>query len=146
MHTPLFSRAPWSMLAMVFLVGCSGPGKREAAALTEAVDRFRAANTDAARSAQAQALATFACSDAKVCDVKRTCVEAVEPTAMALALKNQVTVKLADLEAARLAPDSAEAQELPVKLDEATRLLREGHTKMDECDTKLTELRVTFGS
>jgi len=33
---------------------------------------------------------------------------------------------------------------LPAKLEEATRLLREGHKKMDECDTKLTDLRVAY--
>jgi hypothetical protein len=125
--------------------GCAGTAKREATALTEAVDRFRNAS-DASRTAMAEALAAVTCSDARVCDAKQACVAAVDPTARALALKDEVGRKLTDIEAARLAPDSPEAQALPVKLDEATRLLREGHKKMDECDTKLTDLRVTYGS
>jgi hypothetical protein len=139
------SRTIGSLLGALALAGCAGPGKREAAALTEAVDRFRDAN-DASRSAKADALAAVPCSDARVCDAKQACVAAIEPTARALALKDEVARKLADLEAARLAPDSSEAQALPLKLDEASRLLREGHKKMDECDTKLAELRVAYGS
>jgi hypothetical protein len=53
------------------------------------------------------------------------------------------SLKLADIEAARLAPDAPEAQALVLKLEEATRLLREGHKKMDECDTKLAILRLS---
>ena len=37
------------------------------------------------------------------------------------------------------------AQELPGKLDEASRLLTEGHSKMHECDAKLTDLKLTYG-
>jgi hypothetical protein len=33
---------------------------------------------------------------------------------------------------------------LPAKLDDASRLLREGHEKIAECDWKLAELRVTY--
>ena len=145
MRTPASFRSSWPSLAAALLVACTGAGKHEAAALTDAVDRFRAANSEASRTATVESLTALACSDAKVCDAKRTCVEAIEPTAMALSLKDQVTLKLGDLEAARLAPDASEAQALPAKLDEASRLLREGHKKMDECDTKLTDLRVTFG-
>ncbi len=58
---------------------------------------------------------------------------------------DEVSAKLADIEAARLAPDAAAAEELPGKLDDASRLLREGHAKMHECDAKLTDLKVTYG-
>ena len=129
----------------VAVTACGGAGKREAAALTDAVDRFRGATADPALAVRADAVAAVACSETRVCDAKRTCVQAIEPTAKALALKNEVGAKLADIEAARLAPDSPEAQALPLKLDEATRLLREGHKKMDECDTMLTDLRLAYG-
>lgn len=132
------------LVGVLEFAACTGSGKREAAALTEAVDRFRGATADSVRAAQVQSVEALSCSDPQVCDTKRACVDAIGPTARALALKNEVTAKLADLEAARLAPDSPEAQGLPLKLDEATRLLREGHKKMDECDTKLTDLRVTY--
>jgi hypothetical protein len=123
------------------LSGCSNPAKREAKALSEAVDRFSRASTPA----QAQVVDAVPCTDERVCDAKRICMEALDPTAQALALKDEVGVKVADLEAARLAPDSAAAKDLPGKLDEASRLLREGHAKMHECDAKLTDLRVTYG-
>jgi hypothetical protein len=132
-----FSAIPLTM----GLWACTGSAKREAAALTEAVDRFsRSSNT-----AEAAAVDAVECSDERVCAAKRVCTEAIDPTARALALKDEVGQKLADLEAARLAPDSSVAQELPLKLDEASRLLTEGHAKMHECDAKLTDLRVTYG-
>jgi hypothetical protein len=130
-----------SLMVVAASSGCTGTAKREAETLSEAVDRFSRASTVA----QAQAVDAVPCSDERVCDAKRVCTEALDPTARALALKDEVGVKLADIEAARLAPDSATAQELPGKLDEASRLLREGHAKMHECDAKLTDLKVTYG-
>jgi hypothetical protein len=97
------------------------------------------------RAAQAQGVAAVACSDPRVCDAKRTCVEAIDPTVKAFALKEEVSARVTDIEAARLAPGSAEANALPGKLDEATRLLQEGHRRMDECDSRLTDLRVAYG-
>lgn len=120
---------------------CTGTAKREASALTEAVDRFSRASTGA----QVAAVDAVSCTDERVCAAKRVCMEALDPTARALALKDEVSQKLADLEAARIAPDSPVAQELPAKLDEASRLLSDGHAKMHECDAKLTDLRVTYG-
>ena len=128
-------------LAAVALPACTGSAKREAAALTEAVDRFSRSSS----TAQAQAVDSLPCTDERVCEAKRVCMEALDPTARALALKDEVSQRLGDLEAARLAPDSAVAQELPGKLDEASRLLTEGHAKMRECDVKLTNLKVTYG-
>jgi hypothetical protein len=138
-------RAKSLVVVLVTLAACTGSGKREAAALTEVVDRFRATSGGASGAAQADAVRATPCSDDRVCDAKRTCVAAVDPTAKALALKNEVAQKLADIEAARLAPDAPEAQALPQKLDDASRLLREGHDKMEQCDTKLTDLRLAYG-
>jgi hypothetical protein len=129
--------------ASVLCIACGSPAKREAMALADAVDRFRHAN-GASSVAQAAAVAAVPCSDSGVCDARNACVQAVDPTARALALKDEVTLKLADLEAARLSPDSPEAQALPAKLEDASRLLREGHAKMGACETKLTDLRVTY--
>jgi hypothetical protein len=130
-----------SLTAPAALSACTGSAKREAAALTEAVDRFSRVSS----AAQVQAVDAVACTDERVCEAKRVCMEALDPTARALTLKDEVGRKLADLEAARLAPDSAVAAELPGKLDEASRLLREGHAKMKDCDAKLTDLRITYG-
>jgi hypothetical protein len=118
-----------------------GSAKQEAAALTEAVDRFSRVSGPA----QAKTVDGVPCTDDRVCEAKRVCMEAVDPTAHALALKDEVSAKLADIEAARLAPDAAAAEELPGKLDEASRLLREGHAKMHDCDAKLTDLKMTYG-
>ncbi len=141
------SRALTIYLAVLWLwptalLACDGgSAKREAAALTEAVDRF----SKVSGQAQAKAVDDVSCTDERVCEAKRACVAAIDPTARALALKDEVAAKLADIEAARLAPDAAAAEELPGKLDAATRSLREGHSKMHECDTKLTDLKLTYG-
>ena len=124
------------------LAGCNS-AKHEAVALADAVDLFRHA-TGAASAVQAAAVDAVPCSDERVCDAKRVCVQAIDATARALALKDDVGLKLADIEAGRLTPDAPEAQALPGKLDEASRLLREGHGAMETCETKLTDLRVTY--
>ncbi len=131
-----------SCVTQMALLACDGSSaKREAAALTEAVDRF----SKVSGQAQAKAVDDVPCTDDLVCEAKRVCRGAIDPTARALALKDEVAAKLADIEAARLAPDAAIAQELPGKLEEASRLLREGHSSMHECDTKLSDLKVTYG-
>lgn len=132
------------LLVLVTVTACSGPGKREAATLVDAVDRYRRAD-DAAKEAEGQAVAALACTDPRVCDAKQACVAAMEPTTRGLALKDEVVSRLADLEQKRLAPDSPEAGALPGKLDEAERLLKDGRTKMGACDARLTDLRVAFG-
>ena len=129
---------------VVTLTACSGPGKREAAALVAAVDRYRQA-AGASKEAEGQAVAGVPCSDSRVCDAKQACVAAIEPTTRALALKDEVSRRLVDLEGKRLAPDSPEADALPGKLDEAERLLKDGRARMAACDARLTDLRVAFG-
>jgi hypothetical protein len=142
-----------AVLASAFVVlalatasaACTGAGKREAASLSEAVDRYRHAD-DASKETQGRAVAAVACTDQRVCDAKQTCLAAIEPTTRALALKDEVMHRLGDLEQKRLAPDSPEAQALPGKLDEAERLLKDGRAKMTACDAKLAELRTQLGS
>lgn len=139
------SRAIFGVLAAgLGLVACGGSAKREAASLSEAVDRYRRA-TPATSMAQGEAVRALACADSQVCDAKRACLAAIDATERAVALKEEVSHRLADLEAARMAPDSAEAAALPGKLDEATHLLHEGRTNMDDCDKRLTDLVVRFG-
>jgi len=135
------------ILAVLFvaaLTECSGPGKREAQSLVDAVDRYRLAD-DASKDALGKAVAAVACTDSRVCDAKQACVAAVEPTTRALALKNEVARLLVELEHKRLAPDAPEAEALPGKLDEAERLLKDGRAGMARCDARLTDLRVAFG-
>jgi hypothetical protein len=124
---------------------CTSPGKREATALADAVDRYRHA-ADASKAGEGKAVAAVECTDTRVCDAKQTCVAAIEPTTRALALKDEVAKRLVELEQKRLAPDSPEAAALPGKLDEAERLLKDGQAGMARCDARLTDLRVAFGA
>jgi hypothetical protein len=126
------------------LAACSGPGKREAQTLVDAVDRYRRAD-DPSKEAYGKAVAAVACTDSRVCDAKVACVAAIEPTTHALALKDEVARLLVELEEKRLAPDAPEAAALPGKLDEAERLLKDGRAGMARCDARLTDLRVAFG-
>jgi hypothetical protein len=134
-------------LAALAAVGaaCAGPGKREAASLSEAVDRYRRAD-DAAKEVHGRDVAALSCSEPRVCEAKQACLAAIEPTTRALSLKDEVARRLGDLEQKRLAPDSPEAQALPGKLDDAERLLEEGRRRMSVCDAKLAELRAAFGA
>ena len=136
---------PIFLFSLLSLLGaCGSPARREALALSDAVDRYRhaTASTSAALSAGVGAVA---CTDAQVCEAKRACAAAADATERAVVLKEEVSLRLADIEGARLAPSSAEAQSLPGKLDEATRLLREGRTGMDDCDRRLTDLLIRLG-
>jgi hypothetical protein len=127
-------------------VACSGSSaRRESASLLAAMDLYERAD-DASKGVQAQAFAGVACSAAQVCDAKRACLAAITPTARALALKDEVSARIEDLQAKRLSPDAPEAQGLPDKLDLATKLLNEGRAKMPECEKKLADLRVASGA
>jgi hypothetical protein len=140
-------RARW--VAGMTLLGASlactgGAAKREASSLIGAVDRFRRAE-NVGKPAQAQAVAGIGCTAADVCEAKRVCLDAVEPTARALTLKNEVELRLADIQRGTLDPHSPEASALPGKLDEAQKLLEEGRAKMPDCERRLTDLRIEYG-
>jgi hypothetical protein len=147
------ARAPlgcWALalavaLALAGAPGCTPSAKREAASLLVAMDRYQREG-NASKVADAQAVAAVACTDAQVCETKRVCLDAIEPTARALSLKDEVSARVEDLQAKRLAPDSPEAQALPGKLDLATKLLNEGRSKMPLCERKLADLRIALGS
>lgn len=136
--------AIFAVAGVPVLLACSGSVKRETASLVAAVDRFERAE-DTSKVAQVQAVAAVACSAAQVCDAKRACLSAIEPTAQALALKEEVAARIEDLQKKRLSQDSPEAQALPDKLDLASKLLKEGRAKMPACEKKLADLRVASG-
>jgi len=124
---------------------CDGAAKRETSALYEAVDRYRVADS-AAKLGRGQGVAAVECTVAPVCDAKRVCLAAIDPTTRALRLKDDVALRVADVEHRRLDPASPEARALPGELDEAARLLEEGRQKMTECERRLADLRVRYGS
>ena len=139
---------PRAVLAFIALsltgAACQDAPKRETAALVNAVEFFRRAD-GAGRADRVRDIAGLRCTEARVCEAKGVCLAAIEPTARALAIKDEVAARVADLEQKRLAPDAPEVQDLPAKLDEAKRLLEAGRAKMGECDVKLADLRVAFG-
>ncbi|MDP8999897.1 MAG: hypothetical protein M3O46_07275 [Myxococcota bacterium] len=128
----------------VAIVACGGTGKRETSALVSAVDRYRRSD-NASKVAEVQKVADVACSHPRVCDAKRACLAAMGPTARALAVKEEVARRLADIEEMRLSVDASDARGLPAKLDEAERLLNEGRSKMPDCEKQLTDLVVEHG-
>jgi hypothetical protein len=124
-------------------LGC-GSARQEAASLVEAVARFRRAE-NSEKPAREQDIERVSCSDAEVCETKRICEAATRSTAEALRLKARVERGLADLEHGVLAKTDDAAAELPKMLDDAERLLGEGHEAMPACDKRLLELRARFG-
>lgn len=129
---------------MLVLGACHGSGKGEATSLDDAVDRYRRAEGPQKLS-ELQAVTDLPCTIAEVCEAKTACLAAIGPTTRALALKDEVGRMLGDLQEKRLPLDAAAAQELPGKLDEATRLLQEGRTQMTDCDKKLADLQLHYG-
>src|SRR6516165_8173491 len=109
-------------LALVLSLGCHGSGKGQAAALDEAVDRYRRA-AGAERASASQAVADFPCVSPDVCAAKETCESAVVATTRALALKDEVALAVGELQDGRMPRDAAAAQALAGKLDDASLLL-----------------------
>ena len=95
-------------------------------------------------SASVDDLKNAACKDAEVCQTRDACAASLDATSRSLRLKHEVEEGLARLEAGKLDKASAEAQALPKKLDEAARLLEEGHDKLPLCDDRLASLRRRF--
>ena len=127
----------------VGLVACDGT-KREAASLVAAVDRYRQAPVGA-KSAPEGDLEAVACADPEVCAAKVACVAAARPTVRGYALKAEVESALAELHDGAIDRDQAAAKGLPEKLDEASRLLDEGHAALTACDAKIVALRLRYG-
>jgi hypothetical protein len=125
-------------------VGCTATAKREADTLASALEAYRRTEGPM-KPARARAVSEVTCTDARVCDAKTVCVAAVDATTQALALKDEVASRVADIEHGSLDRTSPEAQALPGKLDEAERLLKEGREKMRACDEKLAKLRLEIG-
>jgi hypothetical protein len=134
---PVSQRVAFAILLL--FAACSDRTRRETQALVDAVDAYRHADS-ASKAARGKAVGEVACSDPQVCAARQICVAAIEPTTQALALKDEVTARIGDIEKGALAPDSGVAQALPGKLDDAERLLRQGRDKMGECDVKLAAL------
>jgi hypothetical protein len=131
-----------TVLVLLALVACGGT-KREAAGVVSAVDRFREA--DNGRKAElADALDQVPCTDAEVCATKNACTAAADPTAKGLRLQHEVEQGLADVNSGKLAKDDPVAQGLAGKLEESNRLREQGDKALDDCNQKLTALRMKY--
>src|SRR5579872_5850167 len=93
-------------LVAALVSGCQSAGRGQAAALDDALDRYRRA-VGPERESASRALADVPCTSPDVCAAKETCLAAVDSTTRALALKDEVALAVGDLQAKRMAPDAA---------------------------------------
>jgi hypothetical protein len=131
-------------LGLVLNATSCASGKREAASLVAAVDRYRKAEM-AGKGPLADAIAAVECSAPEVCAAKEACVASARPTAEGVALKAQVEAALAELHADKLTQEEAASRNLAQKLDRASQLLDDGHAKLPACDAKITAMRLEYG-
>ncbi|MCL2779356.1 MAG: hypothetical protein FWD73_15285 [Polyangiaceae bacterium] len=138
-----YCAAATAVIVSSTLAGCSSD-RTQAAQVVEAVRRFRRAdNRD--KPAMAEALGAVRCTLADVCRVRDDCLASAEATAKALRLKNEVEIGISALKSGALARDSAEAEALPRKLDEAETLLKAGFERMPACDDSIRVLKRKYG-
>jgi hypothetical protein len=128
--------------APAFLCACSHE-KQEAGAVIHAVEQFRAA-PDENKMVRVAELTGVTCSTPEICDVKIECLKWAEPTAKALAIKVQAQKTLAQIQNGQEQPNDPNVKDLPDKLDEASRLLDEGHAELQPCEEKVTGLRIKY--
>ncbi len=119
---------------------CSQGARQEAAQVAEAMDRFRKAENPS-KPAMLSALANVQCSHPDVCSARAACVASAEPTATSLRLKSEVEQALRAVEKGNLAKDTAEAEALGPKLDQAETLLKQGFAALPACDDHIMRLR-----
>ena len=129
-------------IPLVLLTGCSHD-KEQAGALLHAMEQFRAA-PDEGKLVKVADLTGVTCSTAEICDAKLECLRWAEPTAKGLALKVQAQRTLAAIKNGNVGPNDPNVSSLPDSLDEASHLLDEGHTELQPCEQKLTELRIKY--
>ena len=137
---PMHRSFAWALL--LALVACDGT-KDEARALTKAVDAFRTAPNDK-KPELADALEKVPCTDADVCAVKDACTKSAVPTAKGIRLQKEAEQGLADLKAGKLAAGSAEAKGLQAKVDLANQESEKGLNALEDCDNRVTRLKVKY--
>lgn len=134
------SFARFVVLVAVLVAGCDSVERTEAKSVTDAVERFRRAE-NAEKPATIVSLRAARCSAADVCRARDACLASADATSKALVLKNDVEQSMAKLERGELAKDSPEAQGLLGKLDEAEKLLTQGHELLGPCDDQIMGLK-----
>ena len=130
----------------VFLIACAigcSHDKQEAGALIHAIEQYRAA-PDELKVERVADISAVTCSTQEICDAKAECLKMADPTARALALKIEAQKTLAAIQAGNEQPNDPNVKGLPDKLDEASRLLDEGHAELQPCEEKVTGLRIKY--
>ncbi|MEO8873944.1 MAG: hypothetical protein ABI461_00020 [Polyangiaceae bacterium] len=128
--------------ALVAIAGCSHD-KEQAGALLHAMEQYRAA-PDELKMAKLADLTGVTCSTQELCDAKLECLKWVEPTAKGLTMKLEAQKTLANIKAGNVQPNDPNVTDLMDNLDDASRLLDEGHAELQPCEQKLTELRIKY--
>jgi hypothetical protein len=131
------------LAAIVVSLPACGTGKREAASLVAAVDRYRRAPMDS-KGAPTEMLEKVECTDAEVCAAKEACLESARPTVRGMALKAGVNKALDDLNLGRITRDQASEMGLSRKLDDASRAIDDGRVNLAACDAKVISLRLKY--
>ncbi len=141
------ARARFASSALLAILAASstacGSGKREAASLVAAVDRYRKAPMES-KAAPAAMIEKVECSDAEVCAAKEACLQSARPTVRGMALKLEVTKALDDLNEGRITHDQAEGMGLSRKLDDASRAIDDGRVNLAGCDAEVISLRLKY--
>jgi hypothetical protein len=127
-------------LVLATLAACDSGERREAETVILAIGRLRTADNPSIPGA-VEALRKTPCRSPDVCRARDSCLAAGDATSSALRLKGEVEKSLGRLEKGALAKESAEAQALPGKLDEAERFLKEGHDGLAGCDEQTQALK-----
>ena len=127
-------------LAAALAASCTSGARQEAAQVAEAMDRFRKADNPA-KPATVESLRSVRCTATDVCRARDACLASAEATARSLRLKSEVERGLFAVEKGSVSRDSAEAQALGAKLDEAETLLREGFAALPACDDQVMALK-----
>jgi predicted outer membrane protein len=133
-----------ALLAMLVLgASACGSGKREAASLVAAVDRYRRAPMES-KAAPAALLEQVACSDSEVCAAKTACLQSAQPTVRGIRLKDEVNDTLDQLNQGRITREQAAELDLSRKLDDASRAIEDGRKNLAKCDAKVISLRIKY--
>ncbi len=125
------------------LAACTSESKRQSASLLGAVDRYRRASNEE-KPARVADIESVSVTEPEVVAAKAACISAVTSSAAGLTKKRAVEIAVRRLERKELAPESAEAQALPLELDVASKLLDEGHAAMGRCEEQTDVLRKKY--
>ena len=133
----------FALAAPLTVLACDGPDRRDAERIVSLVGRIRSVEGSMTPTALAE-LKAAPCNLIEVCRTRDACLVSLEATSKALTLKSEVEIGVTAMELGKLQRESPEAKELAKKLDEASRLLDEGHERLPACDESLQGLHRRF--